>query len=99
MGLLINLEGKVVLIMGVLSGFGVCFVYMLVVVGVKVVLVLCCVECLKELCVDIELRGGSVYVVCLDVMDLDSICVVIVYVEMEVGIIDIFVNNLGVLIM
>lgn len=85
--------------MGVLSGFGQCFVQVLLQVGVKVVFVSCCVECLKELCVEIEVVGGVVYVVLFDVIDVQSIKVVVVYVEMEVGMIDIFVNNLGVLMM
>src|SRR6478672_10412773 len=92
----IDLSGRVALVTGVSSGLGAQFARVLAKAGVGVVLVGRRVERLKSLRAEIEAEGGDVHVVPLDVTDHDGIRVVVVYTEIDVGTIDILVNNLGV---
>lgn len=84
---------KIVLIIGVILGFGVVIVECFVVGGWCVVVIGCCVECLQKL---VDWFGVEyVYVLVFDMCDEVGMCVVIVSLLVEFVGIDLLVNNVG----
>lgn len=64
-----NIKGKVIIIIGVSSGFGEVVVMYLLEFGVIVVFVVWCLEWIENLVKVIINKGGIVLVVIIDVMD------------------------------
>lgn len=72
--LVLDVSGKVILVIGIILGFGWCFVYVFVYVGVKVVIIGWCVDCFEDVGNEIKFIGGIYLVYVFDVMDVESIC-------------------------
>lgn len=91
-----GLAGKIALVTGASSGFGVHFAKVLAEQGVRVALAARRIEALEALKAEIEAAGGSAFAVRIDVSDEDSIVAGIARVEAEFGGIDILINNSGI---
>ena len=92
----LDLTGRVALVTGASGGVGAQFARTLSAAGAAVVWASRRVEKLKTLRAEIEAAGGSAHVVSMDVCDLASIEAAVAQAEMEVGPLDILVNNSGV---
>jgi len=90
-----DLRGKVALVTGTTSGFGVRFARVLAKAGAKVALTGRRVERLDALRRDITADGGEVAAFALDVTDPASISRVVGETETQLGPIDILINNAG----
>ncbi len=92
----IDLSGRVAFITGASGGLGAQFARTLSRAGAAVVLASRRIEKLKSLRAQIEGEGGDAHVVGCDVTDRASIKAAVAHAEIEVGSIDILVNNSGV---
>jgi NAD(P)-dependent dehydrogenase (short-subunit alcohol dehydrogenase family) len=91
-----SLNGKIVLVTGASSGLGARFATVLAANGATVVLASRRLERLRSLKAEIEAAGGRAAVAAMDVTDVDNLQSVVDRIELEVGPIDILVNNSGV---
>jgi NAD(P)-dependent dehydrogenase (short-subunit alcohol dehydrogenase family) len=91
-----TLSGKIALVTGASSGLGARFAAVLAAQGATVVLASRRLDRLKSLKAEIEAAGGRAAVVAMDVTDVENLQGVVDRIELEVGPIDILVNNSGV---
>lgn len=84
--------------MGVLVGVGCVIVYCFVCVGVCVVLIVCVSEVFDYVVEEVCELGGEVIVLLLDVVDVEVMEVVVECIELEFGLIDIWINVVMVII-
>jgi NAD(P)-dependent dehydrogenase (short-subunit alcohol dehydrogenase family) len=91
-----SLEGKVALVTGASSGFGVHFAQVLAQAGAKVVLAARRTEMLEAACADIVEQGGKAVAVTMDVTDSYSIHAAFDEAEQHFGVVNIVINNAGI---
>ena len=92
----IDLTGRVALVTGASSGLGRQFAKTLCLAGATVVLASRRVDLLKDLRAELEAQGGQAHVSELDVTSVRDIQASVEQMELEVGPIDILINNSGV---
>ncbi|GMG88387.1 SDR family NAD(P)-dependent oxidoreductase [Biformimicrobium ophioploci] len=93
-----SLEGKVALVTGASSGFGLHFAHVLAQAGAKVVLAARRTEKLLAACDDIITNGGQAHAVTMDVTDSGSIRAAFDEAEAYFGPINVVINNAGITI-
>lgn len=93
---LFSVRGKVVLVTGASSGFGLHFARVLAREGAKVGLAARRMDVLESVAADIRKSGGTAAVVKLDVSDAASVRQAVQSVEGALGRIDVLVNNSGI---
>ena len=91
-----SVAGKIALITGASSGFGKHFAKVLAREGAKVGLAARRVDALQALAQEIRSAGGVAAVAQLDVADVASISTAVAAIELELGRIDVLVNNSGI---
>ncbi|MFK7734328.1 MAG: SDR family NAD(P)-dependent oxidoreductase [Pseudomonadales bacterium] len=89
---------KVALITGASSGFGLHFASVLASVGAKVVLTARRGQLLESACEDLRAQGAQAMAVTMDVTDTDSIKAAFDAIEETFGIVNILVNNAGIVV-
>ena len=90
-----NMQGKVAMITGASSGFGIHFTKVLAARGAKVVVAARRTDRLQTLVADIEDSGGQALAVALDVTDSDSITNAFAQAESAFGPVTVVSNNAG----
>lgn len=93
-----SLEGKVALVTGASSGFGLHFAQVLAQAGAKVVLAARRTELLQAACDKIIANGGEAVAVTMDVTDSHSIKEAFDQAEARFGVVNIIINNAGITI-
>jgi len=93
-----SLEGKVALVTGASSGFGLHFAEVLAGAGAKVVMAARRSEVLQSACDDIVAKGGDAFAVTMDVTDSASIKAAFDQAQAHFGLITIVINNAGITI-
>lgn len=93
-----SLEGKVALVTGASSGFGLHFAQVLAAAGAKVVLAARRTDLLQSACEDIIASGGDAMAVTMDVTDSGSIKAAFDQAEQRFGLITVVINNAGITI-
>jgi NAD(P)-dependent dehydrogenase (short-subunit alcohol dehydrogenase family) len=95
-GDLFSIKGKVVLVTGASSGIGCCLAKGLAAQGAYVVATARRTDKLDKLCSEIEGGGGKALAVKMDVADRVSVNEAFDYVNEQVGVVDVIVNNAGI---
>ena len=93
-----SLDGKVALVTGASSGFGLHFAQVLAKAGAKVVLAARRTDRLQSACEDIIAAGGEALAVTMDVTDSASVKAAFDQAEKTLGLVTVVINNAGITI-